>query len=87
MPKETSENPTCTDTPTAPYSLKIFFSCCDLLCFFSSVPLMSPPAAAVILLGSCAQTREGERLEDRSKAVGGHHQPSGARGVPLIPGR
>ena len=63
----------CSDTPTAPYSWKIFFSCCDLLSFFSSVPLTLLPVVAVILLGSCTQTKVRETLEGRSKDVSGHH--------------
>lgn len=47
----------CSDTPTAPYSWKTFFSCCDLLSFFSG-PVAPLPGSAV-LLGSCRQTEGG----------------------------
>ena len=52
MPKEINEIPVCSDTPKAPYFWKVFFSCCDLLCFFSSVLLTLPPVVTVTLLGS-----------------------------------
>lgn len=40
MPRDASDTPMCSDTPTAPYSWNNFFSCWDLLGFFSSALLL-----------------------------------------------